>query len=483
MIAAGAPLQKSLDELTLFVEDQEKDARCGILVLDHRRKHFRRGGGASLPESYHKALDFISIHPPYFDACGEAAHLAMPVIVPDIAEETRWPEEWKALVLSCGLRALQAIPVIDAGGCVVGLFALFYTSPRNPQPVNAAIINLAISIAAIAIERNAMENKPRESELRYRQILEAMSVPVYTTDAKGRITLFNKAAADLWGREPETAEDRWCGALEVFTPDGAPWERHNLPIAVAVRDNQALTGVEAVVQRLDGSRVNLLAYPRPLLNISGEVVGGVNVLVDISQQKQAEAQLRLFMTELNHRVKNLLAIVQGVASQTARFTPEPKSFINAFSARLIALAKTQDLLMANAMDSSSLKAIAVTSLEPFHIGKSAAIRISGPEVFVQPDKAMYLSLVLHELATNAVKYGALAKVSGYVEMNWSIKPNDPPMIEIVWAEHDGPPVTAPGGAGFGATMFAAAAAYLGGTIQTDFAKDGVQCLISFPAGQ
>jgi len=85
----GAPLQKSLDELTLFVEDQEKDARCGILVLDHRGKHFRHGGGANLPENYHKALDFISIDPPYFDACGEAAHLAMPVIVPDIAAETR----------------------------------------------------------------------------------------------------------------------------------------------------------------------------------------------------------------------------------------------------------------------------------------------------------------------------------------------------------------------------------------------------------
>jgi two-component system CheB/CheR fusion protein len=124
-------------------------------------------------------------------------------------------------------------------------------------------------------------------------LIDALGIPVYTTDAQGRITLFNEEAADLWGRRPTIGEDLWCGSAWMFLPDGDPLPHDQCPMAVALKENRPVRGVEIVVERADGARMTVLPYPAPLRDADGTVVRGVNAIVDVTERRQGEAAARL----------------------------------------------------------------------------------------------------------------------------------------------------------------------------------------------
>ena len=130
-----------------------------------------------------------------------------------------------------------------------------------------------------------------------RRFLDALGVALYTTDGAGRITFFNDAAATFWGRRPQLGEE-WCGSLRLYWPDGAPMAHDACPMAVAIKEGRPMHGREAVAERPDGSRVAFLAFPTPFFDAGGEVVGAVNVLVDVTSRREVELQLRLAATEL-----------------------------------------------------------------------------------------------------------------------------------------------------------------------------------------
>ncbi|HEV3262610.1 MAG TPA: PAS domain S-box protein [Gemmataceae bacterium] len=137
-------------------------------------------------------------------------------------------------------------------------------------------------------ERKRAGEALRESETRLRNLVFALPAAVYTTDREGRITLFNDEAAQLWGRRPEIGKDLWCGSWRIFRPDGTPLPHEECPMAVALREGSSVQGQEIVVERPDGMRVCVLPYPVPLRDSAGEIVGGVNMLVDITDRKRAE---------------------------------------------------------------------------------------------------------------------------------------------------------------------------------------------------
>jgi PAS domain S-box-containing protein len=137
-------------------------------------------------------------------------------------------------------------------------------------------------------ERKLAEEALRESEVRFRNLLLALPAAVYTTDRDGRITLFNDQAAQLWGRRPEIGKDLWCGSWRIFRPDGTPLPHGQCPMAVALREGRSIQGEEIIVERPDGARVCVLPYPEPLRDGSGEIIGAVNMLVDITDRKRAE---------------------------------------------------------------------------------------------------------------------------------------------------------------------------------------------------
>src|SRR5438132_97089 len=124
------------------------------------------------------------------------------------------------------------------------------------------------------------------------ELLEALPVAVYTTDAEGRITFYNRAAAELWGHHPELGSSQWCGSWRLYWPDGRPMPHDECPMAIALREGRELRGVEAIAERPDGSRVAFTPYPTVLRDPDGTVVGAVNVLVDITDRARVEDSLR-----------------------------------------------------------------------------------------------------------------------------------------------------------------------------------------------
>ena len=158
------------------------------------------------------------------------------------------------------------------------------------------------------------------SEERYRNLVMALPAAVYTTDRTGLITLFNERAAELWGRRPELGKDRWCGSWKLFRPDGSPVPFDQCPMAVTLREGRGVRGEELVIERPDGSRAHVMKHPELLRGAAGEIVGAVNMVIDLTQMKQLEEQYRQsqkmeavgqLAAGVAHDFNNLLTVILG----------------------------------------------------------------------------------------------------------------------------------------------------------------------------
>lgn len=199
MVATGAPLMETLQALTRVIEAQEEGLRCGILIVTDDGRHFRRGVGPNLPEIYHQTLDGVPISPPYLGACGEAADQGMPIIVPDIASDTRWSNAWRDLTLSCGLKSLRSTPVFSSDGRVLASFAMYYGEPRDPQPANPELIETAAHLAGIVLERARREEELKQRDARYRALIDQSISGVAETNASGRFIEVNDRYCAITG--------------------------------------------------------------------------------------------------------------------------------------------------------------------------------------------------------------------------------------------------------------------------------------------
>jgi PAS domain S-box-containing protein len=143
--------------------------------------------------------------------------------------------------------------------------------------------------------------EPQAGNFPLLNVMEALPAAIYTTDANGRIDLYNRAAVELWGREPDYGDERWCGSWRLYHPEGTPMPRDECPMARALRSGQAIKGEETVAERPDGTRVTFLAYPTPMRDSSGAIIGGVSMLIEVTGRKAADAQL-------NSRIEQLHAL-------------------------------------------------------------------------------------------------------------------------------------------------------------------------------
>lgn len=354
-------------------------------------------------------------------------------------------------------------PVKDAAGKVLGAINCFHDTTE--------------------IHKARAESAEREAYVR--RILDALPAAIYTTDDAGRITYYNSAAVELAGREPTLGSDSWCVTWKLYWPDGTPLPHDQCPMALALKEKRPNSGMEAVAERPDGTRVPFVPYPTPIFDASGALTGAVNMLVDISERKRHQEHQKLLLNELNHRVKNTLATVQSMAMQTLRNSSDTVQARKQIEMRLIALSKAHNILTRENWEGALLSRIVDETIAPHRIPAPERFEVRGPAVWLTPKHALALAMAVHELCTNAVKYGALSNDKGRVRIDWSVAGFDGTrQLRICWTELDGPPVEPPSRSGFGSRLIERGLSHdLGGDVNLDYAATGVVCTINAPLPQ
>ncbi|HEV2816380.1 MAG TPA: HWE histidine kinase domain-containing protein [Allosphingosinicella sp.] len=244
---------------------------------------------------------------------------------------------------------------------------------------------------------------------------------------------------------------------------------------------------EVRYRRKDGSEFWAALFVSPVRDESGDVVQHFASFIDLTRHKEEQAQSRMLIDELNHRVKNTLTTVQSIVAQALRNASDPEVIRESIESRLFALSRSHDLLTRENWESAGLHDIVDAALEPFGVadGRSERFKVTGANVRFPPKAALALGIAFHELATNAVKYGAFSGDAGCVRVAWTIEPAPGGNRLILnWREENGPPVTPPSRKGFGSRVIERGLAFeLGGTTRLDYRPDGVVCTIDIPAPQ
>ncbi len=427
-------------------------------------------------------------------------------------------------------------------------------------------------------------------------VLEALPVALYLTDADGRLTYYNDAAAEFWGWRPPLGQF-WCGSFRIYTPDGAPLPHEECPMAQTLKTGVPVRGVRAVAERPDGTRVPFMPHPSLLRDESGNITGALNLLYDltersttesrlasivassddaivsktlegivtswnkgaerifgytpaemigqpitriippelhhqetyilsklrkgeridhfetvrvakngrrvdvsltvsplhdetgrvigaskiardVSERKEAERVQRLLIDELNHRVKNTLATVQAIGRQSLAHAHTEREFVDSFTYRIQALAKSHSLLTESRMQGASLRDL----IEEQAMTGAAAGRIScsGPMLHLDAQRTIHLGLILHELASNARRHGALSNSIGSVAITWEVRTGAGRVLVLNWEESGGPMVRNQSESGFGTKLVHQTALSYGGNAQIDFRAGGVLCRLELP---
>jgi len=308
-------------------------------------------------------------------------------------------------------------------------------------------------------------------------IIESSDDAIVSKDLSGVITSWNRGAERLFGY---TAEEVIGRPITILIP---PERLDEEPvILLRIQQGERVDHYETIRCRKDGGRVPISLTVSPIRDAQGRIIGASKIARDISDRRRAEALRDLLVAELSHRVKNTLATVISIAHQSFARARTPEAARQSFEARIHALAKTHSCLAQTSWAGVLLEQLVRDETAPY-CGGNNAVRIGGPALMLNANAALSLGLALHELATNAAKYGALSTKTGALVVEWQlIQPGD--QIRLSWAESGGPPVNPPEHSGFGRLLIERAlASDLDGTVQLDFAASGLTCDIAFPLNQ
>lgn len=289
---------------------------------------------------------------------------------------------------------------------------------------------------------------PRLSLVLDEQLLEALPAAVYVVDRDGVVVRYNKRAAELWGRSPipGDANELYCGSHRLYLPSGDLLPHNQTPMVEAMRSGTSFRNLEVQIEQPSGKRIWVMVSIDPLRDESGEIVGAINCFQDVTDHKLAQER-KLQVDELNHRVKNIIATVRAIASLTFKDT-EDKASAKLFEGRLVALAHAHESI--NNEGARTLHALVQNVVVPFC---SDRLEFDGPVVTIEAGLIATLALTFQELATNALKYGALSKPDGSVCLMWEVTGEEGNhKLAIQWVETASFAVTAPTHRGFGTSL-------------------------------
>ena len=322
-------------------------------------------------------------------------------------------------------------------------------------------------------DRKLAEAALRNSEQRFRDVVETASDWVWETDAEHRFIWFSEALSQATGLDVERMIGLTRAEVLAQAAEHSDIEGHLADLAA----RRPFRNFVYWTKESYGRRC-ISTSGKPVFDEQGRFLGYRGAGSDVTERERAAAQRELIMAELDHRVKNTLAVVKAVVEQTARSAGSIGDFRADLDGRLRALADTHDLLRAERWRGASLRGLATRALAP-HGGPDGRVRIeAGPEVTLTPPAAAAIAMALHELATNAAKHGALSAQEGRVEIAWTVEGDE---LRLGWRERGGPPVEPPRRRGFGRQVIERGLAYdLDARVRLDFPPEGAACEIRAP---
>jgi PAS domain S-box-containing protein len=329
----------------------------------------------------------------------------------------------------------------------------------------------------IEVNRDVTERKQIEADLRQieQQLMFLASIVQSSDDAivsknlDGIITSWNKGAERIFGH---TAEEAVGQPITIIIPQDRQDEERT--ILTRIRRGERIEHFETIRQRKQGSLIWVSLTISPVKNAEGTIVGASKIARDITERKRTSDQIATLAREAEHRSKNLLANVQAMVNLSQ--ADAVADLKKAIGGRIQALANVHSLFVATRWIGAELSTIAGQELAPYSTGGDKRVRIDGPQVLLEPDTAQAVAVTLHELATNAAKYGALSTADGRIDLRWSHEANG--RLNLRWIETGGPTVEPPARSGFGGRIIQKMVAQLKGESRFDWCAEGLVCEIT-----
>ena len=320
--------------------------------------------------------------------------------------------------------------------------------------------------------RNAAE----EARAHLAAIVASSSEAIVSKSLDGIVRSWNQGAESIFGY---AAAEIVGKAITLIIPQDRLEEEYD--ILARIRRGETVRNYETTRVRKSGELIDVSVNISPIFDAAGKTVGASSIAHDISEKKRAEARERLLMGEVNHRAKNLLSLVQVIARQTA--ASDPVTFARRFEERILAMSASHDVLVNNDWADVPVNELLNSQLGHFRDGLGTRISMTGPPLRINANAAQAVGMALHELATNAAKYGAVSNDDGKVEIAWSLDGEEGRQrFRLGWVERGGPPVAVPSKRGFGSKVIERILqSRVDGTAQLEWDPRGLICRLECPA--
>lgn len=365
------------------------------------------------------------------------------ICIADVAS-TGLPSDLRTVVKAEGIRALSFIPLVVRGR-LIGKFMTYHNEPRKFRDHDKG---LAITIArqlGFSIDRMRVDEARRRAEHTSRllaSIIESSSDAIISRDLDGIVTSWNRGAELTYGYAAEEMIGKSLAAL--VPPDQRGREDE---VMQRIRAGEAPEPYETIRRRKDGSLIDVSVTISPVRDDAGNVIGASKIARNISERKQAQARQELLTREIQHRTKNLFSVVLSVVALSFAGKESIEDAREAVLSRLRSLAQTNTMLIDKDWHGADMAEVVGREMSPY----DDRVGMKGPRVLLNPKAAQNFALALHELATNAAKYGALSNTSGRVDIEWWLDERAE-YLHFRWQERDGPSVKLPVRKGFGSVV-------------------------------